>query len=77
MAGTAEDGKAGIFRKGGIGLRELAEEELGAFGGGDEARVQAIRAEAEGGGRFRVGGFGGHRFLIISRAQGSREKWRP
>lgn len=49
MAGAAEDGQARVLRESGIGLRELAEKELGAFGGSDEARVKAIGAKAEGG----------------------------
>lgn len=47
MAGAGEDGKAWVFWEGGIGLGELAEEELGAFAGFDEARVPAIGAETK------------------------------
>jgi hypothetical protein len=46
-ARTGEDREAGIFREGRIGLGELAEEELGTFGGIDEAGVKAIGAKAE------------------------------
>ncbi len=45
VAGTREDRQAGVFGKGGIGLGELAEEELGAFGGFDMASVEAVCAE--------------------------------
>jgi hypothetical protein len=47
VAGAGEDGEARIFGEGWIGLGELAEEELRAFGGFDEAGVEAIGAETE------------------------------
>jgi hypothetical protein len=53
VPGAAQDRQARIFRKIGIGLRELAEEELRAFLGDDEPRMNAIGAETE-----RVGVFG-------------------
>ena len=46
MARAGEDGKAGIFRIGGIGGGAMAEEERGAFGGFDGAGVEAVCAEA-------------------------------
>jgi hypothetical protein len=46
VAGTAEDGEAGIFRKITIRLRKLAEQELRAFGGRDDACVDAVSAKA-------------------------------
>ena len=58
VAGAGEDGEARVFGKGRIGLGELAKEKLGAFGGFDQARVQArsAKAEASVGFRRRVGG---------------------
>ena len=59
VAGAGEDGKARIFRVGGIGGGALAEQERGAFGGFDGAGVEAVGAEAD-----RVvwhDGFGGSR----------------
>jgi hypothetical protein len=47
VASAGEDGEARIFWEGWIGLRKLAEEELGAFAGFDEASVQTIGAEAK------------------------------
>jgi len=51
IAGAGEDGEAWIFGEGWIGLGELAEEELGAFGGFDEAGVETAGAET----KLRVG----------------------
>ena len=47
IPGAGEDGQARVFGEGRIGLRELAEEELRAFAGFDEAGVKSIGAEAE------------------------------
>ena len=47
IPGAGEDGEARVFGVGRIGLGELAEEELGAFAGFDEAGITAIGAEAE------------------------------
>jgi hypothetical protein len=47
VASAGKDGKPRIFGEGWIGLRELAEEELRAFAGFDEAGVETIGAEAE------------------------------
>jgi len=47
VAGAGEDGEARVFREGGIGLGELAEEELGAFAGFDKPGVEAMGAEAQ------------------------------
>ena len=63
MAGAAEDREARVFRERGIGLRELAKKELGAFGGGDEAGMNAVGAEAEGFVEFCVGS-GRHRLRL-------------
>src|SRR5882724_9981528 len=46
VAGTREDGKAGVFGISGIRGGALAEEELRAFSGFDRAGVKAVRAEA-------------------------------
>jgi hypothetical protein len=46
IACTDEDGETRVFWEGGIGLGELAEEELGTFAGFDEAGVKTIGAEA-------------------------------
>lgn len=48
VAGTREDGKAGVFGISGIGGGALAEEELRAYSGFDRAGVKAVRAEASG-----------------------------
>lgn len=47
VAGAGEDGEAGVFWEGWIGLGELAEEEMRALAGFDKAGVEANRAEAE------------------------------
>jgi len=47
VASTGKDRETRIFWEGWIGLGELAEEELGAFAGFDEAGVEAVGAEAE------------------------------
>lgn len=47
VAGASEDGKAGIFGKGGIGDGEFAEPEGGAAIGLDASRVNAGGAEAD------------------------------
>jgi len=47
VAGAGEDGEARVFREGGIGLGELAEEKLGAFARFDKAGVEAMGAKAE------------------------------
>jgi hypothetical protein len=47
IAGTSKDGEARVFGKGRIGLGELAEEEVRAFGGFDEAGVETVGAEAK------------------------------
>jgi hypothetical protein len=54
IASAGEDGEARVFGEGGIGLGELAEEELRALAGFDEAGVAAIGAEAKLG--VRAGG---------------------
>jgi hypothetical protein len=54
VTGTCEDWQAWIFREGRIGLRELAEEELGALAGIDQPGVTAIGAETKS--RIFVGG---------------------
>lgn len=46
VAGTGENGKAGIFGVGAIGGGTLAKEEQGAFGGFDGASVEAGGAKA-------------------------------
>ena len=53
VAGAAQHGKGRIFRELRIGLRELTEEELGAFRGGDGAGVDAVGAKTECGGKVR------------------------
>ena len=52
VARAGEDGKTRIFREGWVGLGELAEEELRAFVGFNEAGVETIGAEAD----ARIGG---------------------
>jgi hypothetical protein len=47
VAGAGEDGETRVFGESGIGLGELAEEELGAFAGFDKAGVEATGAKAE------------------------------
>ena len=49
VAGTGEDGKARVFGEAGIGLGELAKEELRAFGGLDETAMNAVRTQPESG----------------------------
>jgi hypothetical protein len=61
MAGTAQDGEARIFRKLRMRLGKLAKKKLRASGGFDEARVHAIGAETEVGGRILFCEIGGHR----------------
>jgi hypothetical protein len=53
VTATSEHGQARIFWEVRIGLRKLAKKELRAFGGGDEAGVEAIRAKTERGGKVR------------------------
>jgi len=54
VTSTSENGKAWVFWEGWIRLGELAEKELRAFAGFDEAGVQALGTEAEA--RVGVGG---------------------
>jgi hypothetical protein len=51
IAGALPDWEAGILGELGVGLRELAEEELGTAIRGDETSVKAIGAESEMDGR--------------------------
>jgi len=47
IAGAGEDGEARVFGKVRIGLGELAEEEVRAFSGFDEAGVETAGAETK------------------------------